>query len=265
MTAALHEAPRRPSLAADVWTIMWKELQEMRQAGAGGRFGGGRFGGGLGQVALYLVVFGVVLPYNFGGEWVTSPATLLFWSWVPILMITAIVAQSFAGERERHTLESLLATRLSDRAILWGKIGAAVAYGWGVTIGALVVSLITTNIRSRGEGLLLYSPEMALTILVLTLLVSLLAAGAGVLVSLRASTVRQAQQTMSIATMVLVFGSVYGLQSLPIDWGALVGSAPDGGLPTGAVLAVTGLLVAADAVLLVLAQVRFQRARLILD
>ena len=36
-------------------------------------------------------------------------------------------------ERERHTLETLLASRLSDRAILLGKIGAAVGFEWVIT------------------------------------------------------------------------------------------------------------------------------------
>jgi ABC-2 type transport system permease protein len=251
----------RPSLGADVWTVMWKEIQELRQGSGTGRLGGG----GMTQVLISVAVFGIVLPLSFGREWVTSPATLLFWAWVPMLLITSVVAQAFAGERERHTLEALLATRLSDRAILLGKIGAAVAYGWVLALASLVLSLITTNVR-YGEGeLLLYSPEMAASILVITLLISFLAAGAGVLVSLRAATVRQAQQTMSIATMVIVFGSVYGLQALPIDWEALLGQMSGGGLPSGAILAAIGLLLLADVVLLVLASMRFQRARLILD
>ena len=135
----------------------------------------------------------------------------------------------------------------------------------GIALASLVLSLITTNIR-YGEGeLLLYSPGMAASILAITLLISFLAAGAGVLVSLRAATVRQAQQTMSIATMVIVFGSAYGLQALPIDWEALLGQMSGGGLPSGAILAAIGLLLLADVVLLVLASMRFQRARLILD
>ena len=37
-----------------------------------------------------------------------------------------MIADGIPGERERHTLETLLASRLSDRSILLGKVMAAV-------------------------------------------------------------------------------------------------------------------------------------------
>ena len=255
------ESPRRLSLATDVWTVMWKELRELRQGTGGSRLGSG----GLSQALISIGVFGILLPYNFGKEWITSPSTLLFWAWIPMLLISTVVAQSFAGERERHTLESLLATRLSDEALLLGKVGAAVAYGWGISLGALLLSVITTNVRFRSEGPLLYTPDMAVSIIGLTLLISVLAAGVGVLVSLRASTVRQAQQTLSLASLVLVFGSMYGLRALPIDWSALTRDMGHGVLPSTGVLLAIGVLLLVDAALLAAGMLRFRRSRLILD
>lgn len=250
-----------PSFWSDVGTVVWKEFKEMGQQQSVSRVGRGWTG-----ALIFLFVFGVFMPWQFGEEWVTSPATLVYWAWVPILLASSIVAQSFAGERERHTLESLLATRLSDLAILIGKVVAVVAYAWGITLAALLLGLITTNLLHREAGLLLFPTDIAVSIVGITLLVSVLAAAAGVLVSLRAGTVRQAQQTMSFATLVLVFGSVYGLQALPVDWEALLGRAAGGsGLPSGVVLAVAGILVVLDAALLVAASMRFRRTRLILD
>ncbi len=248
------------SLVADVRTVVWKELVELRQGA-----GRGRFASGLSQTLVSIGVFGILLPYNFGKEWVTSPSALLFWAWVPMLLISTVVAQSFAGERERHTLESLLATRLPDRAIYLGKVGAAVAYGWATSLAALLLGLVTTNLRFRGDGLLLYSPDMAISIVLLTLLISLLAAAVGVLVSLRASTVRQAQQTLSLASLALVFGSMYGLRALPIDWEALAAHMSGGAVPSLGVLVALGILLALDAALLAVGLMRFQRARLITD
>ena len=71
------------------------------------------------------------LPFDNSGEDTTS---FTLWYLVPFLLLLTKVPDSFAGERERHTLPTLLATQLSDTAIVLGKIGAAVAYGWIATI-----------------------------------------------------------------------------------------------------------------------------------
>ena len=68
----------------------------------------------------------------------------------------------------------------------------------------------------QGE-LLMYQPNIALGGLALSFLGAGLAATAGVLVSLRAGSVRQAAQTMSIAIMVLLFVPIFGLQALPAE------------------------------------------------
>ncbi len=166
---------------------------------------------------------------------------------------------------ERHTLESLLATRLPDRAIYLGKVGAAVAYGWATSLAALLLGLVTTNLRFRGDGLLLYSPDMAISIVLLTLLISLLAAAVGVLVSLRASTVRQAQQTLSLASLALVFGSMYGrgrCRSTGKHWPLTCRA---GQCRRSGCWWRSCILLALDAALLAVGLMRFQRARLITD
>jgi ABC-2 type transport system permease protein len=246
------------SWLADVRTVVWKEAQEFRQPG------GSRWGRATTTVLVFVGVFGVFMPYQFGPEWVTSRTMLVYWAWVPILLVSGVVAQAFAGERERHTLESLLATRLSDSAILAGKVAAVVGYAWGLTMVAMVTGLVTANV-AHGEGrLLLFPLDVALGVVLITLLVSTLAAAVGVLISLRAGTVRQAQQTLSLATMVIVFGAIYALQNLNIDWAAVFGEAPAQTF-SPALLLLTLVLAAASAVTLWAARIRFQRARLILD
>ena len=71
-----------------------------------------------------------------------------------------MIADSFAGERERHTLETLLASRLSDRAILFGKIAACIAYGWLMAMLCVLVGTITENV-SHWEGQVLCSTDSA--------------------------------------------------------------------------------------------------------
>ena len=99
----------------DMLTVARKEWKESLFSGSGLK--GGRMG-----ILVMLVVFGVVLPANSGLAWITSPALLVAWAWVPLMLISGVVADSFAGERERHTLETLLASRLSDESIWRGEL-----------------------------------------------------------------------------------------------------------------------------------------------
>lgn len=243
---------------ADVRTVMWKEFKELLQ------YRGNLRGGTIGLLVL-VGVFGIFLPLQFGRQWVESPISLVYWAWVPLFLVVSVIADSFAGERERHTLETLLASRLSDRAILFGKVAAAVGYGWGLTMIGLVLGLVTVNVANAGGGLLIYPPVTGVGILVLSLLTAGLAASAGVLVSLRATSVRQAQQTLSIAIMVLLFVPIFGIQALPQAWQARLAQALTGLDVNTVVPIVLLILIVLDAVLLAMSVARFQRARLILD
>jgi len=243
---------------ADVWTVMWKEWKEMP-------IRRGSLRSGMFSLLIFVGVFGVFLPLQMGRNWVKSPMVLIYWAWVPLFMVPSVVADSFAGERERHTLETLLASRLSDRAILFGKVGAAVGYGWGLTLISLLLGLVTVNLAHGHGELLLYPATIGLGILGLSLLGAGLAAGAGVLVSLRASTVRQAQQTLNIATMVLWFVPIFGVQALPPEWKAYLAKTLMAADVTKIVLIVGAVLAVLDIGLLAAAMARFQRTQLILD
>jgi len=249
----------RPGFARDVLTVLWKEWKEL-PLNAGDR---GLVKGPLG-ILIVIGVFGVMLPLQAGRAWVDSPMALLVWGWVPILLVSNVVAQAFAGERERHTLETLLATRLSDRAILVGKVAASALYGWSVTIICLLLGLVSINVAHWDGRLLLYSPLTWVGAGILVPLVALLAANLGVLVSLRAGTVRQAQQTLGIVSMVIVFGLGYGVQVLPPSVRQVLASAVAGSATT-VVVAAGALMAVANVLVLLIAMARFQRTRLILD
>lgn len=243
----------------DVFTVLWKESKEL-PLNAGDR---GLVKGSLG-ILIAIGVFGIVLPLQAGREWVDSPMALLAWGWVPVILVSNVVAQAFAGERERHTLETLLATRLSDRAILLGKVAASALYGWSVSAVSLLVGLVTINVAHWSGTPLLYPPLTWVGAAVLVPLIALLAANVGVLVSLRAGTVRQAQQALGIVSMVLVFGLGYGLQALPWTVREALVSLLAGSAEV-ALAAVGIVLLVANAVVFLIAMARFQRTRLVLD
>lgn len=245
-------------MMADLWTVMWKEWREIL-------FQRGNMRTGAVGLLILLLVFGVFLPLQMGRAWVQSPSVLFYWLWVPLFLVSGVVADSFAGERERHTLEALLATRLSDRAILFGKLGAALGYGWGATLACLLLGLISVNLVYGQGELLFYPAVVGWGILALSLLGAGLVACAGVLISLRAATVRQAQQTLSIAIMLLLFVPVFGVQALPSAWKRRLAETLAAADVTSVVLTAVVVLVMLNAGLLIAAMARFKRARLILS
>jgi ABC-2 type transport system permease protein len=243
---------------SDVLTVAWKETKEL--FALGGNVKGGR----LGMIIMF-VVFGVFLPLQSGARWVTSPVTMLYWAWVPLMLVTGFIADSFAGERERRTLETLLASRLPDRAILFGKIAAAIAYGWGYMLAMFLCGLVTVNLAVRHDGWVTYSWSVTAVALLGGLLTAGLAASAGVLVSLRAATVRQAAQTLSVAMMLCIFVPAFGIPALPASWKASLLQTASAFSARQWIGVVCAVLVLADAVLVAIAMARFKRARLILD
>jgi len=242
----------------DVLTVLWKEWRELLQVG--GTVRGGRL-----SLVILVAVFGVFLPLQSGAEWVQSPVTVFYWGWVPLMLVGSAVADSFAGERERHTLETLLASRLPDSAILLGKMAAAISYGWGLVLVMLALSLVTVNVAERTGPWLLFPWRFAIGAPLLALLGAGLAATAGVLVSLRAPTVRQAAQTLNVGVLLLVFIPVLGMQALPEAWQAQAGAWALSVGADGLLWASALLLALLDLTLLAAAFARFRRSRLVLD
>ena len=242
----------------DILTVMWKERKGLF------RVRGRRAQALLGMLSPVLLA--IYLPLQEGMAWVGSPLSILLAFIAPLILVGMSIPDSFAGERERHTLPTLLASRLSDRAILFGKIITSVAFGWGVTLMLLLVSLVTVNVAHWDGHILFYKPSILLADLAFSFLVALLTAGAGVLFSLRAATAQEAQQTLMavllIPPMILQFGLFYILGS---DSGRARLQEVLGALSfEQIILVIVAVLVVLDVGLLLAAMARFRRARLIL-
>jgi len=242
----------------DLLTVVWKERK--------GLF---RVRGRRTQVLLALlspVLLAIYFPLQEGGAFVKSPLPLLMSFVAPLVLVGLSIPDAFAGERERHTLPTLLASRLPDRAILFGKIVTCVGFGWGVTLFLLLASLVTVNAAHWSGRILFYSPTVLLGTAGLSFLVAMLTAAAGVLFSLRAATAQEAQQTLMavllVPPMILQFGLFFLMSS---DSGeerlrALLASVTLGQVS----LVIAGVLLVFDAVLLAAAVARFRRERLTL-
>lgn len=243
----------------DLLTVVWKERKGLL-----------RVRGRRAQVLLALlspVLLAIYFPLQEGAAFVKSPLPLLMSFVAPLVLVGLSIPDAFAGERERHTLPTLLASRLPDRAILFGKIVTCVGFGWTVTLVLLLASLVTVNAAHWSGRILFYTPTVLWGTVGVSLLVAMLTAAAGVLFSLRAATAQEAQQTLMavllVPPMILQFGLFFLMSS---DSGkerlrALLASAT----LAQASLVIASVLLVLDAALLAAAVARFRRERLILS
>jgi ABC-2 type transport system permease protein len=243
----------------DISTVVWKELSEFWRARGGSR-------ARLMSFLPIFFVFGVFWPLQGREAWVTVPFLPGFLFMIlPLTLAGGTAADSFAGERERHTLETLLATRLSDRDIFAGKVLATTIYCTALVWACALISLITLNV-SRGSNPIFWYSEISVFLIALgTPLLAVLMTAIGVLVSLRAATVRSAAQTFSIVTLLVFIGVPLLIQALPPAMQASLVEMVATANMTLVALAAGTVVLAASIALLALGIARFQRTRLILE
>lgn len=245
-------------MITDTFTILRKEWLEFRDQLLRLRRGG------LSAVVIVLLL-GVITPLQFGPEWLESWVVMFYFPTLASSMASALIVDAIAGERERQTLESLLASRLPDSAILFGKMLAALSYGCAFVAVNALVAILTLNIAYIDQAPVFFKPRFGGLLAILTIAACLAQTGIGVFISLRATTVRQAQQTFGVIMLVLFLAPAILFQLLPDTtrfniitqvraWGI-----ERIALTASAVLGTIGLLAAS------LAWSRFRRGKLALE
>jgi ABC-2 type transport system permease protein len=243
----------------DFKAMLWKEWREsILQYGSVRRW--------LLNIMMMVGVIGIFLPIQFGQMAVTS-LFLLTWLWMPMLNVVTLVADSIAGERERHTLETLLASRLPDRAIVLGKITVIVVQSWLMMLGAAALALVTVNLfRREGPELVMYPAPVLFGIVVLPLLLGILVACVGVFASMHAPTVRAAYQRMALPLVAVVTIPGLGMTLLPPE---ILNSLFSPGFSEnnlGKIVVIAALIFAVlDVAIFSSALSRFRRSRLIAE
>lgn len=134
---------------------------------------------------------------------------------VPLMVSTVIAADSFAGERDRGTLEPLLHTPTSDRELFVGKFLSAFVPAMVVSLGGFVVYTLIANAVAWPTVGEIFFPTAAwwLLALVVTPGLACLALGIMVLVSSRVQSVQAAHQFGSLVVLpiiLLLIGQVSG-------------------------------------------------------
>lgn len=239
----------------DLLTVLWKErLEYLRLHGS--------LRSTVVTTIVPLLILGVYMPLQIGRFWVDSFISVILWGWLPLVLTTMVVADSVAGERERHTLETLLSSRISDRALLLGKLIAPMIHSLFFTTIIMAVSILTLNLSRPGGGFLFFRPEFLLAGLLAGILGAAFSSAAGTLVSLRVPTVRQAQQTVSLGILAATFLPIIAVNLLPAKTKTTLFAILDATDPLWAGFWVFALFLAADALLIALAFHLFRRTKL---
>jgi ABC-type Na+ efflux pump permease subunit len=173
-----------------------------------------------------VTIFGILVPLRFSG---VAYLPAFFAAFMAFLPARLVAIDAFAGERERGTLESLLASPLPDHALVVGKTVAASVYGalrgwlflamWAAAAVALRLVGIAPDAAVPAPGLLVLAAIAA----------AVVAYGAsvfGVWQSAKAPSVRAIVESGGLLRLVMIVSIFF---VLPWLLGLL---SPDGQAPT---------------------------------
>ena len=156
--------------------------------------------------------------------YIFAPMFLIF----PMMFATIVAAESFAGERERKTLEALLYTPVSDQELFLGKVLAAFIPAVGISWGSFVIYTLVLNIAGAPIFHKIWFPLPTWWALIfwITPAIALLGIFTTVLISARVKTFMGAYQTSgSLVVIVIGFmmGQISGVLYLTVGVGLLIG------------------------------------------
>ncbi len=152
----------------------------------------------------------LMVVYVAGYMW--APLFLI----VPLMVAGGVAADSFAGERERKTLEALLHTPLTDLELFTGKVAAAWVMAMLVALLGFVLYGLTVNLAAWPVMGRAFFPNLTWLLLIgwVTPAVALLGLGVVVIISARVATAHEAFQAGGLVVLpvvVLLLGQVSGV------------------------------------------------------
>ena len=125
---------------------------------------------------------------------------------VPLMVATVIAADSFAGERERRTLEALLHTPTSDDELLVAKVMAAWLPAVTIGVGGFLVYSVVANVVAWPEFGRIFFPTTTWVLLGLWVTPGVAALGLAtmVIVSSRVDSLQAAHQIGSLIVLPII-------------------------------------------------------------
>lgn len=147
---------------------------------------------------------------------------------IPLMASSVIASDSFAGEKERKTIEALLATPMTDGELFMGKVLVSFVPSMLVTIVSFAIYTATVDLLTyvMFGGLLLPNLSWALLILGLAPTIALASIGLTVMISARVKGFREAQQISAVLVvpiLIMLFAQASGAVIFgPLLEGALI-------------------------------------------
>lgn len=135
---------------------------------------------------------------------------------LPLMVSSIIAADSFAGEKERKTMEALLYTPTTDRELFVAKLLSGWLAAIAVAMAGFALYVVTANASAWSQMHRIFFPNTMWLVLIFWVVPALPGLGLGVmvLVSARAQGFQDAYQIgglVVLPVLLLVFGQVTGL------------------------------------------------------
>ena len=140
---------------------------------------------------------------------------LIIVSMMPIIITSVISAETIAGEKERKTIEALLASPLRESEIVSAKIISSFIPSMAATFLSIVSFTIVMDIFLYPHVGRIFFPEIfsLIVLLVISPLMTILAVELLIMISTRVTTVRDANQLGGLLLIPLIF-VIFGALSL---------------------------------------------------
>lgn len=147
---------------------------------------------------------------------------------MPLMFSTVIASESFAGERERKTIEALLYTPATDTELFLGKVLAALTPSLLITWGGFLVYSVVVNLAAYPAMGRIWFPLTSWYPLILWVspAISLLGIAVTVLISAKVQTFMGAYQSsgsLVLLVLALLAGQATGILYLSVWTGMLIG------------------------------------------
>lgn len=167
--------------------------------------------GGLENVLKYLPAG---LQKEFSGLSITQTTTVYilkymlapFFLMLPLMVASTIAADSFAGEKERKTLEALLYTPTTDRELFVSKTLSGWLAALVIALAGFVLYIVMANAAAWSQMQRIFFPDIMWVALVLWVVPAIAGLGVAVMVlaSARAQSFQDANQAGAIVVLPLL-------------------------------------------------------------
>jgi ABC-2 type transport system permease protein len=125
---------------------------------------------------------------------------------LPAVLPAAVASYALVGEKMNRSLEPLLASRLTDRELLWGKILGILIPTLGVTALGFGLLAILSDVLLAGPLGVIFFPNAAwiISLFLLSPLLAFMAITISIIISSRTTDVRSAQELSSLLVLPLL-------------------------------------------------------------